>query len=420
MTTSFQAPSVQTPIRHGRPITIFGFDYPADVVNRHNLEDRDPPVQTQLFARRLTRAIRLAFADPILCVSAAPISEFPRNRRLIVGLAPRQRLSLTEGEVDLLSIPFVNRGVMKILTRAVSSAAIAILLARTRRGGLVFVYSAHVPFMLSGLLLARLARSKAVAVWTDPPAVTIARDGRLLGPRLRNIESSIASLLMKRFDLVIAVTRQLAEDWAPEAPHMVMEALTDETGNSALPQYRSGGTTIVSYTGALDRRYGVDQLAAAALNVSPKYDIRVRFFGEGDYADDLRKLAEANPRIEFGGRVDLSSSLHAQRASDFLINARDPSDSYTKYSFPSKTLEYLASGVPTISTALPGIPAEYLELLIILKNNEADHIAKTLEQACELTADERRARGERGAAFAKTKSFSAQAPRIAHFVREHG
>ena len=41
------------------------------------------------------------------------------------------------------------------------------------------------------------------------------------------------------------------------------------------------------------------------------------------------------------------------------MNPRSADAEYTKYSFPSKTIEYLATGVPVVMNRLPGIPEEY-------------------------------------------------------------
>ena len=46
-----------------------------------------------------------------------------------------------------------------------------------------------------------------------------------------------------------------------------------------------------------------------------------------------------------------------------LVNPRPSKDEYTKFSFPSKTLEYMGSGTAVLSTKLPGIPQEYRDYL---------------------------------------------------------
>lgn len=407
------------PCRSQGPITLLGFDYPDSMVLRRNGEDENPPIQTQLFARRLTRAILHGFNKPVYCISAAPISEYPINKRLLVTGDRPTVIELPEGEAHLIPIAYINHKTLKIISRTITTIAACIRRSFNQGNGVVFVYSVHVPLMIGGLLLSRWTNSISVAVWTDPPAVPLQTDGRLLGRLLRRFEAKLAAKLMRSFRLVVALTDQLANDWAPRSPHLVMEAMTDDAIAGTEPVYRSEGKTIFTYTGGLDRRYGVDRLAEGALLVAPEYEFVVQFFGEGDYASELRRLSLTSSRIEFHGRVDHTAAVRAQTESDFLINVRDPQDEYTKHSFPSKTLEYLLSGVPVISTALPGIPSEYWPHMILLSANEPHLIATAIEESCKMTTGERRRLGQSGLALARTKDFRTQGRRIATFVKQH-
>ena len=42
----------------------------------------------------------------------------------------------------------------------------------------------------------------------------------------------------------------------------------------------------------------------------------------------------------------------------------------SKYFFPSKMMDYLASGTPTISTKLKGIPEEYFNYCFTIENGD--------------------------------------------------
>ena len=63
------------------------------------------------------------------------------------------------------------------------------------------------------------------------------------------------------------------------------------------------------------------------------------------------------------GKVDNATMLSIQKSADLLICPRKPDDYTTKYTFPSKVLEYICSGVPVLSNALLGIPEEYKEYI---------------------------------------------------------
>ena len=66
-----------------------------------------------------------------------------------------------------------------------------------------------------------------------------------------------------------------------------------------------------------------------------------------------------------------------------LVNPRPTDEEYVKYSFPSKTMEYMASGTPVLTTVLPGMPKEYHPYVYLLEDETADGIAEKLRQVLE-------------------------------------
>ena len=72
-----------------------------------------------------------------------------------------------------------------------------------------------------------------------------------------------------------------------------------------------------------------------------------------------------------------------------LVNPRQNTDIFTKYSFPSKTMEYLASGRPVIGYRLDGIPEEYYKYIQLVNDNSVDALKDKIVEVCSLPADER-------------------------------
>lgn len=52
------------------------------------------------------------------------------------------------------------------------------------------------------------------------------------------------------------------------------------------------------------------------------------------------------------------------------MNPRPNNESYTKYSFPSKDIEYLLSGKPTVAFLLDGMPECYRDFLYVIDQNK--------------------------------------------------
>lgn len=133
------------------------------------------------------------------------------------------------------------------------------------------------------------------------------------------------------------------------------------------------------YTGTLEEFAGVKQLVDAFLKTKGK-DFILDICGSGAMADYIKTKAEEDSRIIFHGRVTRSRALKMQKEAKFLINPRQPSGGITKYSFPSKTMEYLASGTPMIGYMLEGFPEEYKQYIYFPSSLSLDALTKCIEQ----------------------------------------
>lgn len=101
-----------------------------------------------------------------------------------------------------------------------------------------------------------------------------------------------------------------------------------------------------------------------------------------------------------------------------LITTRKGHEEYTKYSFPSKTMEYMASGTPTIMYKLPGLPIEYEEYLVLLPDNSQETLTAILKQWGSKTQAELYEFGEKAKRFIlENKNSEIQASRLMNFIK---
>ena len=112
--------------------------------------------------------------------------------------------------------------------------------------------------------------------------------------------------------------------------------------------------------------------------------------------------------------------LILQKQATVLVNPRQNNEEFTKYSFPSKTMEYLASGVPVVAYKLDGIPDEYDEYIRYVPDNSPETLAKVLMEVCELSGEERQGLGEKARKFVLVeKNKVAQTKRILDFIENN-
>ena len=83
----------------------------------------------------------------------------------------------------------------------------------------------------------------------------------------------------------------------------------------------------------------------------------------------------------------------------FFINPRTNHGEYTKYSFPSKNLEYLLAGRPVIAYKLDGISDDYNDIFMYVIGEGTSNLRKALINAYNMTNEEVIEKGKKGYDF---------------------
>lgn len=176
------------------------------------------------------------------------------------------------------------------------------------------------------------------------------------------------------------------------------------------------GTTTILYSGALLSKYGINTLLKAFSSL-PNSKYRLVICGDGQAKDIVAEAAVNDNRIKFLGKVDYSQVIAMQRKADLLVNPRTPDGEYTKYSFPSKTMEYFASGTPVLMYKLPGIPNDYFDFCYTIEDTSVDALAKKIDLILSLPSEQRKNMGEKAAKFvADNKNAKTQVGRIIQLI----
>lgn len=392
-----------------------GFAIPDEEMKKAFSLDKFPAIQTHKFNWNLIKGIEKCNLFNFTYISARPGSDYPffpekkiKSRKWVVDVLGK--------DVEIMEIPFINSSILKIITRFFSGLYYSIKkYYKVKNKGGVIVYSVHVPFMMIGYIISRIYNVNYIAIWTDPPSMKYERES-FLKSKFRNAEFFISKILMKKASKVIALTKYLAEDFAANKPYLVIEGIIDERDiNLNIKQNEELDIIKVVYTGSLEKRYGIKNIVEGFRLISDNYII-LEIYGRGDYEEELKKVCSENKKIRYKGFVPNDEILAIQREADFLINARSAEDQYVKYSFPSKTLEYMLSGTPLITTMLPGIPEDYKDYVLVLNDNEPRTICEMLQKVINIDKQERYNIGLKALEFAKTKNYINQGRKILNFL----
>ena len=262
-------------------------------------------------------------------------------------------------------------------------------------------------------LACKLRRIPRVAIVTDLPDMFDAGKMR----------KTVSNFLLRRFDGYVYLTEYMNEYMGGGKPYIVLEGHVDSAIVPSDPQTayeEQDGKKVVLYAGNIHSKYGIKALAEGfALADIPDAELRV--YGAGDYQEPLVKLCEKDPRIRYMGRAANEVIVKEEQKASLLVNPRPTDNEYTKYSFPSKNMEYMASGTPLLTTKLPGMPEEYHPYVYLIEDETAEGISKTLKEVLSLSRQERLLKGERAQNFVLThKTNVIQSGRILSFLKEIG
>ncbi len=260
---------------------------------------------------------------------------------------------------------FLNLPVLRLFSRFQKAFFRSFILLRNLskcpRGNVIFIcYSMHLPFIAASVFLKFLFRKPVFGVIVpDLPEYMAERKG------LRKIagifSAKIAYFLTFRFDFVVPITNQMGAVFEGK-PFFVVEGMADCFSYENEADHLNGDLKLPEkyflYSGTLDARYGIANLIDA-FSCADTGEYYLVICGAGDFESEVVAAANKDPRIIFIGQVQRPVALRLQAKSSLLINPRNNLSEYTKYSFPSKIMEYMSSGVPVLMYKLDGIPGIY-------------------------------------------------------------
>lgn len=160
------------------------------------------------------------------------------------------------------------------------------------------------------------------------------------------------------------------------------------------------------------------RLSAHTFNLLKNENYSLIICGRGDSEEYVKNMATKDRRIQYLGSIPHDEILQLQRTASLLVNPRTPEGIYTKYSFPSKTMEYLASGTPTLLYELPGIPKEYYHYCYSLNDQSITALAEKVDEVLSLSIEERTKLGEKAQQFIlDTKNATIQCTKILELIK---
>ena len=346
-----------------------GFMYSDDLLTKiKNKNLAKPQMAPHTFGKNLIGGFLPIEDVSVSAVNVPPIGSFPvASKKLLF-----KRETWANGnnlQIGYINLPLIKKCIIKNhLKKALSE------LIKDSGGDVsILIYSLYEPFLDAAIWAKKKHKGiKIYLIQTDcvPGREDMDRfmtaGAKKRGDRLIN--------KAKVVDGFVVLTKYLAEALeVGDRPFCVTECVCDFS-QEADPHTEN--RKICLYTGSLAKEYGLIEMAEAFKTMD---DAELWICGGGELENYFSDMSNKHQNIKYFGFVPQHKIAEIRQKSNYLINPRRPSGTYTKYSFPSKTAEYMASGKPVIMYKLEGIPDEYDDYLNYLSSDSPEAIAEELK-----------------------------------------
>lgn len=236
---------------------------------------------------------------------------------------------------------------------------------------------------------------------------------------LWKLESFLVRKYVAEVDSFVFLTDYMAEALnVTDKPNIIIEGIFDPL--ICVKSKKKKQEKTILYTGTLERRYGILNLLTAFSKITdPDYRLWI-CGGGGDTNSEIVEFANKDKRIMHLGLRPHKEILELQQCATVLVNPRTSESKFTKYSFPSKTMEYLVSGTPCILYKLEGIPPEYFAYCFVVEEETIDCLKNKIVEVCELGEEHRNKFGLAAKKFIlEKKNPKAQCEKIINMLNKN-
>lgn len=289
-----------------------------------------------------------------------------------------------EGNVQYYYLPMINVPIFKhVFNLIITLFAFAKWNCKKKGDKTIILDALNLTSSISVLIVSKVFRTKSVAIITDIPKYSEydTKKKSISEYVFYSLYKLISHFILTRFDSYIVLTEHMNRIVNPKnKPYVVIEGMVDsnmkEVPNKLDSKYEN---KVVIYAGALREKYGVKKLIESFMKLKIN-DARLWLFGSGELESDIRRFEKIDNRIKYFGTVPNTVVVEEELKATLLVNPRPSKEEFTKYSFPSKNMEYMVSGTPVLTTALPGMPNEYYDYVYIIEDESVEGWTLKLEE----------------------------------------
>lgn len=265
----------------------------------------------------------------------------------------------------------------------------------------IIIYGIHSPFLKAAVKLKKGNPSIKVCLIAPDLPQFMSGSKNLVYRILKYIDSVIINKCLKEIDAFVPLNENMLDFLqVGNRPWTRVEGIfnTDLCEKMKATYFTEVKQKIILYTGNIGERYGVKTLIEAfGMIRDENYRLWIR--GNGDTENYVRNAANRDKRIVYFNEMSMDELIDLMKKATVLINPTPTDQYFSKYFFPSKIINYMASGTPTITTRIEGISEEYLQYCYVIEEDSKEGLRKKIMDICEKDQEELFEFGEKASQF---------------------
>lgn len=313
---------------------------------------------------------------------------FPKYKKLFIKRKKWERKGKENIDIGFLNIPIFKYLLKSIILREEMRKIIQSELDK-KDLNLFFIYAMTAPLMLLAAFIKKHVKNEKIKICLVvpdlPEYMNMAKES-LVKRILSNINRKIIYNCLKYIDKYVLFAEPMAGKLNIKSKdYIVIEGMVNKKEEELEDNINKHN--YIMYAGGMNEKYGILNLVKAFHDIK-NLEVELWLYGTGDVINKIEEIAKEDARIKYKGMVSNEQIIIAEKRAILLVNPRPTHEEYTKYSFPSKNMEYMLSGTPLLTTKLPAMPKEYYEYIYCFEDESVEGMHKALERVLLLSSEE--------------------------------
>ena len=292
----------------------------------------------------------------------------------------RRFISLPEGELNGVKYRHLKTIILPIIKQLLNAINVYFGIIKLCDKKNSFVICDGLSYLASkaAVMACKLKKIKSVGIITDLPEFLSSSDRAV--KRYKK--------LFDEFSAYVVLTEKMAIKLGYLDRHyVVLEGQVDSLEEREPLKQKYFSKKIVMYAGIVQKLYGLQLLVEGFIKANlENYELHI--YGNGDYAEEIDRISKTHKNVKHFPSQPNSTIVENEKEAYLLVNPRPTAEEYTKYSFPSKNMEYMVSGTAVLTTALPGMPEEYKKHVYLIEDESVDGISNAFKKVAGLGDEE--------------------------------